>query len=449
MTARRLLVTSLCACLMSQQLALSETAVPEPSPLKLEAAIEYTVDKNDLVKNSQLDVGIAKDRVKESYTHLLPQAKVQMLGAQLLTPLNFSFDKGVFGNFRGIGPIPDQKINVSTNEKPFLFMNVAVVQPILQLPRIGLGVRQNKLALEIAQQKLRAQRIVQVNQLRHAYYKALELKESLNAIEATLKLDREVMRTTGDYLKQRTVLPGDAIDAERELANAEYEAMRTRNALASQKEEINHLLGREPQMEFDLVMVAKPQTENLDLPSLQLQALANRSEVKQSSLQAKQLDLEHKISRLKYLPDVSLVFDYLSMFGTQVIPQNVAVVGLFLNWDAIDWGRKHWESSEKRKQLAQVKNTLHDMQNQIVVEVNTAARKLQEAGQYLHVTELGQQLAAERLRVAANRYKQQASLLKDVLQAEKDLAQANNQYTQSLLALWTARADFEKAMGQE
>jgi outer membrane protein TolC len=46
-----------------------------------------------------------------------------------------------------------------------------------------------------------------------------------------------------------------------------------------------------------------------------------------------------------------------------------------------------------------------------------------------------------------NRYKQQAALLNDVLNAQAALAEADNQYQQALLAFWSARADFEKAVG--
>jgi outer membrane protein TolC len=40
-------------------------------------------------------------------------------------------------------------------------------------------------------------------------------------------------------------------------------------------------------------------------------------------------------------------------------------------------------------------------------------------------------------------------LLKDVLEIQTSLADANHRYQAALLAYWTARADFEKALGEE
>jgi len=159
--------------------------------------------------------------------------------------------------------------------------------------------------------------------------------------------------------------------------------------------------------------------------------------------------MERRIKRLEYLPNLSLVVDYLSMFGTQILPKNVAVVGLFLNWDALDWGRRHFDSLEKKRIYEQLQNTMKDLDTQIAMEVSSSHRKLQECRQYVQVTDLGRQLAMERLRVAANKYKEQAVLLKDVLQAQREVTKANNQWGQSVLSYLTARADFEKAIGKE
>lgn len=55
--------------------------------------------------------------------------------------------------------------------------------------------------------------------------------------------------------------------------------------------------------------------------------------------------------------------------------------------------------------------------------------------------------AREKLRVAANQYRQQAALLKDLLNAQSSLAQASDQCRQAVLSHWEARASFEKAVG--
>jgi outer membrane protein TolC len=48
-----------------------------------------------------------------------------------------------------------------------------------------------------------------------------------------------------------------------------------------------------------------------------------------------------------------------------------------------------------------------------------------------------------------NQFEQKAALLKDVLQQKTSLESVTNQYSQALLSFWTAKADFEKSLGEE
>jgi outer membrane protein TolC len=285
--------------------------------------------------------------------------------------------------------------------------------------------------------------------VKHAYYKALELEEALKVIQATETLYQEIERTTNEYRQRKMVLPADAIEVKQQLANTSYEGLKLKNALDSQKEALNHMIGRNLQSPLNLTAPGEAPDADIDLNGAILRAKQNRAELRQAQMQAAQVDLERKIKKLQYLPELSIGFDYLSVFGTQVLPQNLLLAGFFVNWEPIDWGRRHAEIAEQRKIWRQANNSMHETETQITMEVNSAYRSLQEGKQFLQVAQLGRQLALERLRVATNKYNAQAALLKDVLQSQRDLTQANNQYTQAVLSLWRARADFQKAVGEQ
>ena len=60
-----------------------------------------------------------------------------------------------------------------------------------------------------------------------------------------------------------------------------------------------------------------------------------------------------------------------------------------------------------------------------------------------------QETEREKLRVMMNQYKQKAALLADLLQQQAQVAQADNQYQQALAGFWTAKADFDHAVGRD
>jgi outer membrane protein TolC len=67
----------------------------------------------------------------------------------------------------------------------------------------------------------------------------------------------------------------------------------------------------------------------------------------------------------------------------------------------------------------------------------------------LNVAELGRQTAREKLRVATEQYRLEASLRRQLLEAQAALADSDQQYQQALAAYWTARADLDKAIGDD
>jgi outer membrane protein len=120
---------------------------------------------------------------------------------------------------------------------------------------------------------------------------------------------------------------------------------------------------------------------------------------------------------------------------------------LELSWDVFDWGRKQHDRRQRERALEQAKTAVDDTASQVLLDVNSLFRKLQDAETYLKVAEMPRDAAREKLRVAANQYRQQAALLKDLLNAQSSLAQASDQYRQAVLSYREARASFEKAVG--
>jgi outer membrane protein len=84
-----------------------------------------------------------------------------------------------------------------------------------------------------------------------------------------------------------------------------------------------------------------------------------------------------------------------------------------------------------------------------VLEINSKHRTLAEKRALLNVAQMAQRTSREKLRVKTAQYQVQAALLPDVLQMRAELADRDDRYQQALLAFWTARADFEQAIGEE
>ena len=107
----------------------------------LDEAISLALRDNRQVKNAQLGVGKAEDQVAATRTSRLPKFEFNALAGQQLAPLNFTFTKGVLGNYANVGPIPDRDIKLSTPSRPTAILFGQVTQPLSQLHRIHLNIQ--------------------------------------------------------------------------------------------------------------------------------------------------------------------------------------------------------------------------------------------------------------------------------------------------------------------
>ena len=71
-----------------------------------------------------------------------------------------------------------------------------------------------------------------------------------------------------------------------------------------------------------------------------------------------------------------------------------------------------------------------------------------EARALLDTSTLTQEADREKMRVATNRYGEKAALLSDILQQEAAVAQADADYQKALAAFWSAKANFDYALGR-
>jgi outer membrane protein TolC len=149
------------------------------------------------------------------------------------------------------------------------------------------------------------------------------------------------------------------------------------------------------------------------------------------------------------IPEVSLAFSYTSNFNIDMLPTNLATLGVRVKWEPFDWGRKKHELAAKTHTVQQARLNVRDAEDRTVLEINSRFRTLAEKRALLNVAGMAQTATREKLRVTTNQFQVQAALLPDVLQVRAELAQTDDRYQQALLDFWVAKADYELAVGEE
>jgi outer membrane protein TolC len=434
---------------MSVPAAAQELASKDLPLLTLEQAVSIAQANNRTVKNSQLLPLIDDDQIAQARTYRFPSVNIYAIGSQLLTPIDFSFVRGAFGTFPGIGAVPATTTQIHTPLRPTFYALTQFLQPLSQQYKIGLNIKQAMLVKLIDEQKLRAQKQEITSQVKQTYYSLLQAQSALNASDANLKFDHELARVTQENVAQNTALKADLMDVRARIAREEYNNLTLRDSVATQKERLNDLLGRDIKTDFTVAELPEPSASETSLEAAQAQALSSRPELKQARLSLDQAQLNRRLTKTQYIPDVSLALNDLSLTNVNLLPSNVASAGVLITWDPLDWGRRKHELAAASKTIEQSKNSVSETESQILVDVDAKFRKLGETRALLRATELQLEAEREKLRVVMNQFEQKSALLKDVLQQRSSMENANYQHMQALLSFWNAKADFEKSIGQD
>jgi outer membrane protein TolC len=418
--------------------------------LTLDQAISLALHGNRQVMNAQLGVGKAQDQLEATRTFRLPKFEFNALAGQQLVSPDFTFTKGVLGNYANVGPIPDHDIKMSTPMRPTAILFGQVTQPLSQLHRIRLNIKQAALSIDVAHEQLRGQEQSVVNNVKRTYYAIVQTQSALESVREALGFYRELDRVTGNYVIQQVALKADDLEVKTRLAKTETEELTASNQLSTLKEQLNQLMGRDIRSPFTVSPVPETSLMETDLAAARTRALEQRPEIREARLQVKQAELDKRVKKSEYIPDVSLAFTYASPRNfDEFVPKNFAAAGVAVSWEVFDWGRKKHQLAEKQKTIEQANNTLRDAESNVMIEVGAKMRDLQQAAQALRVAKLKQETARENMRVSTNKYKLESALFSDVLQTQATLADVDYQYQQALMAFWTARAEYEKAIGAD
>jgi outer membrane protein len=419
--------------------------------LPLDDAIAAARRQNHALAASALELEKVDERTAAARTRRLPALHLDAVGSRLLQSLDFTFPAGAFGTFPQIGPVPAEKTSVSTPTDFTATLVASAGQPLTQQYRIGLNLEALRLERDVAGEDLRRERQKVAAEVRTTYYQLSATEAGVVALRDLVRAIEDVDGLTGRYLSEETVLRSEALEVKARLARERQRLAAAESGLATEREHLNQLMGRDLGTPFRVAepteLVASARVLTVD--AARERALANRPEVRKAALRIDQADTARRIANSQWIPDVTLFASYARNVNYEVIPDRVAMVGVQLSWEPFDWGRRKHEAAEQAVAKAQAREGHDETAQQIAVDVGQRWRAVKDAAAQLEAARLSEEAARAYLDDVRNRYREDASMLHDVLEAEARLSGARHDFTDALAGYGSATAELERTIGDE
>jgi outer membrane protein TolC len=240
----------------------------------------------------------------------------------------------------------------------------------------------------------------------------------------------------------------DELRARVDYQTQEQTLIADRNAFQKDKIALARAIGLSLEQQFDLSdQVPFAKLDNLDADAAVRQALATRPDLKAMEEQVEAADRARKAATDERLPTISFSGDYGDIGINPSHSHGTGDAQGSLDVPVFEEGKLRGDAETAQSQLEQMRARLSDLRGQISADVRDSILDIQAAEKLVEVARSNVDLANEALSEAQQRYAAGVSDNLAVSQAQQSVAQANDQYVDSLYQHNIAKLSLARALG--
>ena len=326
--------------------------------LSLQEAEQRVAAQNRQVLDARAGLRARQEEAAVAHTRRLPTLGTSIEAGPLLNKASVTFPAGALGTYAATGPVPETATKIGIPRQFSGYSATQVSVPLLQQPRIGLGIRSADLEVQAARNQAEAVRQRALGQVRSLYFQILALEGARLTLAGQVQVAGEIVRLATRGVEAGTSLLAELAESKARLTRAQAAAENLESDIQNQREQLNVLLGEPVETRFRLQPTI-PATDGASLEEVRARSVANRPEVREAELRLRQADLTVRSKRLEWLPDLDLkVASYSFINAGNLAPRSLAIAALALSWEPWDWGRKSHETAAARQKVEQARLAL-------------------------------------------------------------------------------------------
>jgi len=419
-------------------------ALAETRTLTLDEAIGLAVAQNSSLKIADAKVRESGEKRKavqsDYYPHLRNESNYFHLNDQQLV----NIPTGSLGTVPGLGPFPVQDTSINQGKDTALIMNTTVTQPLTQLPKIYHADNVAHADQKISAAELEKAKTDVVFATHRLYYGLLVARKQKDVAAAAVSAGELALKEAKDHVAAGSQLEVAAIGSSAVLLQNRHALLSAEIQIADLNSELNDLLGLPLDTEINPVEPLPPEPTADTREIYVKEALEKNPEIKAAREGVNKAESGVKAAQWDHVPDISAYGQYIHQDGVPFVTNNIGIVGLRMEWDIIDWGKKRSVVGQRKEQLNQAHENLHRVQKRVEVEVDKAFRKLDQTKRMVDVARESLALQKENLRLKTDGLKSGTATESQYATAVASLKKAEWDELQALLGHYLAIADLKR-----
>jgi len=288
------------------------------------------------------------------------------------------------------------------------------------------------------------QRQLVASQTAQAYDSLLVALRHREDLLVTKSLAEDFVKKTEARFNAGTAAKLDIIKGQVDVAQSENDLIANERGIANARAGLNRLLGRVLGASIEPADTLGVPVVPTDFDRLEKLAMLLRPELRGLQRQRESAKANERLAQQYFLPDITLGLSRNNIYGED--PTYTTSIGIDL--PIFFWQHQRGEVAEAKHRELELTESYRDVIAQVGQDLrnsyataSTALRQVQFLGERLVPS------AEEQYRIASSSYGLGGSSALEVIDAQRTLLDAKNQYTTALGALNDAVADLERATG--
>ncbi len=424
-----------------------EQATNTSRHLTLTEAVQLALKHNHVVRIAGLrvqEMQHAKEKAKSAY---FPTIKNESRIFTLTDTQFIQIAAGSLGSVAGT-PIPNNSAILNQGGLTVVTSGTGLVQPLTPL-FTRVKPQNDAASAELGATRADAQETenevaLKVHQL---YYRVLITQLHYSATQARIKAAEDLQTERTQQVKYGSALDEDVIESRAQALQAKQELLTTELQLSDLTMQLDDVTGLPLTTQLELDPSVPGVHDTCEREECVKLALQSHPEIVAAREELRKANAAEQLAKADYVPDITAFARYSYASNVPFLAHNFGTFGAELTYDLFDGGRRRAAVRESDAQVAEAKENLARVSEDVELRLQVAYNKLQRTREMVQVSEELHALRAESSRVYAQQLEKGAALQSQALNAVAQEFDAKTVLLQSQLDYIQARDEVTQAMG--
>jgi outer membrane protein len=402
----------------------------------LQACVQYALQHQPVVKQSQIDESITEESIKSKLADWYPQLGLNAAVQHYLQVPSTAFNGQVV-----------QAGVANTSSAAFQLTQNIFNRDLLLANNTAKQVRNQ------AKQNTQSNLIDVVTNVSKAYYDMLLTQQQMDVLDQNIVLLERSLKDAYNQYQSGIVDKTDYKRATISLNNTKAERKSAWESLAAKEAYLKQLMGYPENGKLDIVYDTMQMTQEVQLDTTVTVTYENRIEYQQLETTRNLLRADVQYNKWAYVPNVSAfasyTFAYLNSEFSKLYNDNYpnSLFGLQLSLPIFQGSKRIHNIRQAELQLKRTDYDVQALRSQINTEYTQAMASYKaNLNEYLMLKE-NMELAKEVYDLLEMQYREGIKTYLEVITAQTDLRTAQLNYYNAMYTVLSSKIDLQKALG--